>query len=154
VAEATNAKPATPKRSALAFITWWKPDPYEVRKQLAQYDTLRLWQSARGISMLLCAFSVLVTVLLGGVLHLSSATIAIEVVLWSTLGWFMYRGHQWAFIAGMVLWTLEKAALVVQQTSTGRAPITQVIFWLVYMAAFYLALTVERSRAHSSVAVQ
>jgi hypothetical protein len=148
---ASSPKPAAPKRSALAFITWWNPDPAEVEKQLAGYDTLRVWQSARGMSMLLCAFSVTVTVLLGRFLHLSSGTIATEVILWSTLGLFMYRGHRWAFIAGMVMWTIEKIALVIEQAGSGRAPITQIIFWFVYMAAFYLAFTVERTRAGASV---
>jgi len=134
------------KRSALSFLLWWKTDPVEVQKQVAQYMTLKPWQSARGISMLLCLFSVVVTALLGSRMELSQETIIAESIIWSTLGLFMYRGHRWAFLVGMVLWTLAKGTLLLGGVAIGAAPIVQIIWWAIYLSAFYLGFTVENAR--------
>jgi hypothetical protein len=136
-----------PKKSFLSMFTWWKTDPAEVRKQLTQYETLKVWQSARGISALLCLFTVAVTVLFGNFMHLSGEAIAIDAILWSGLGLFMYRGTRWAFIVGMVLWTLEKVIALYGGLSAGATPIMQVIWWAIYMSAFFLAFKVESERA-------
>ncbi len=136
------------KRSALSFILWWRPDPEEIRRQVEQYKTLRLWHSARGISALLCGFAVAVTILFGTLLmNLPTGTVIGEAVIWGSLGLFMLRGHRWAFLTGMVLWTIEKGFMLVQGAAVGRAPIVQVIWWAVYMGAFYQGLVVERRRA-------
>lgn len=150
--EAPSASPPKRKPSGLSFLAWWRPNPDEVQKQVAQYDTLKLWQSARGISLLLCLFTVTVTVLLGSFLHLSSATVIAEGLIWSVMGLLMFRGHRWAFIVGMVLWTVEKGSLVIQPASAGQMPIVQVIWWFIYMGAFYLGFTVEQRRRAPSLA--
>jgi hypothetical protein len=132
------------KKSAFSFLLWWRTDPAEVEKQVAGYSTLKIWQSARGISALLCAFSAVVTMLLGNLIHLSTGEVYFEVAIWSTVGILMYFGLRWAFILGMVLWTLEKATMLF---SGGAAPIVQIIWWAIYLNAFFLAFKVESQRA-------
>jgi hypothetical protein len=132
------------KKSAFSFLLWWRTDPAEVEKQVAGYNTLKVWQSARGISALLCAFSAVVTMLLGNLIHLSTGEVYFEVAIWSTVGILMYFGLRWAFILGMVLWTLEKATMLF---SGGAAPIVQIIWWAIYLNAFFLAFRVESQRA-------
>ena len=134
------------KRSLTSHLMWWQTDEHELEKQVAQYDTLTITQSARGTSMLCCVFSVAVTTLFGSYLGLTSGTIIGEAAMWSTVAFFMWRGHQWAFIAGMVLWTLEKG-LSLTSTTTGGAPIVQFFWWAAYMSAFMLAFRVERRKA-------
>jgi 4-hydroxybenzoate polyprenyltransferase len=146
MADPASVPPKKPSKSALSFFIWWKPDPQEVQKQVDQYHTLKVWQSARGMSMLCCAFSVAATVLLGRLIQVSSTTTVIEAAIWSGLGFSMYRGQRWAFLVGMVLWTFEKFALLFQTAAAGRAPITQVIWWLIYMSVFNLGFVVERRR--------
>jgi hypothetical protein len=151
----SNSNSADPKvkRSALSFLLWWNTDPAEVVKQVAQYDTLRAWQSARGTSMLLCFFSAVVTMLLGNFMHLSEGTIETEVAIWTIIGIFMYRGHRWAFILGMVLWTFEKGTLLFSGMSSGAGPIMQIFWWCIYMNAFLLGLRVENRRRVPSIAI-
>lgn len=139
--------------SFLSFLAWWKTDPAEVEKQVANYHTMKVWQSARGISMLLCAFSITMTVLIGGYIGLSGSTIVIEAVIWSVLGFAMFRGQKWAFVAGMVFWTFEKATLVFSGATAGRAPIMQIIWWLVYMSAFMLGFRVEQARKRKATVI-
>ena len=145
------AKPA--KKSALSYLTWWRTDPAEISKQVAEYSTLKVWQSARGISMLFCALSVAATVLLGRFMSVSGSTIIIEAVIWGILGALMFRGTRWAFIVGMVLWTFEKGFLLFGGVSSGGAPVLQVIWWAIYMNAFMLGFRVEKARRLATSAV-
>jgi hypothetical protein len=149
MSEATSppAKPA--KKSFLSFLTWWRTDSAEIDKQVAQYTTLKVWQSARGISLLLCGLSIAITVLLGGFLKLSAGTIVLEAIMWGVLGLLMFRGMRWAFVAAMLLWTLEKARLLFGNAG-GSSPIVQVIWWVIYMNAFMLGFRVERARRAQS----
>jgi hypothetical protein len=142
----SNVDTPKTKKSSFSFLAWWITDPAEVEKQVAGYNTLRVWQSARGTASLLCLLSVVVTGLLGSYLHLSNEEIVAEMILWSTVAIFMYRGHRWAFILGMALWTLEKAASVFGGVSSGRTPIVQIIWWAIYMNAFFMGFKVESRR--------
>jgi hypothetical protein len=145
------AEGAKRAKSFLSFLAWWKTDPQEIEKQVAQYHTLRVWQSARGISLLLCMFTVAATALLRGPMNLSGEAIIVEAVIWTVVGFLMYRGQKWAFVAGMVLWTISKATLVFNGAAPGT-PFVQVIWWAIYMNAFMLGFRVEKSRATRRVA--
>jgi hypothetical protein len=60
----------------------------------------------------------------------------------------MYRGQRWAFVAAMMLWTLEKGMLLFGGLASS-APIVQVIWWAIYMNAFVLGFRVERARRNA-----
>jgi len=140
-------------KSVLSFFAWWKTDPDELAKQVDQYSTLKVWQSARGVSALLCVFSFVVTVLLGRwVLNLSNGTLAAEVIIWGLVAVFMYRGHRWAFVLGMILWTLEKGSILLGNPRSAT-PVVQVIWWLIYMKWFTLGYRVEKLRQSKPSAV-
>ena len=132
--------------SFLNTLMWWKVEAAEVEKEVAQYGTRKPWNSSRGVSAGFCALSVVLTVALSGYLKLSTTSVVVEVGIWTTLGYFMYRGHRWAFIAAMALWTFEKAVFVANGGG-GAAPIVHVIWWAIYMNAFFMGFTVERRRA-------
>ena len=136
------------KRSASSFFLWWRVDPMEVEKQVIDYRTLRPWQSARGISLLLCLFTVAVTLLFGRLFGVSFGSAVIESAIWIVLGLLIYRGHGWACVVAMILWTLDKGTVMIAQGSAGRTanPVIQIIWWLIYMNAFFLAFKVERAR--------
>jgi hypothetical protein len=73
---------------------------------------------------------------------------AVDVIIMAVLAVFIYWGHRWAMFVAMVLWTLEKAlsAWVVIETGRGGNVLLQVLWWCVYMHAFYLAVRVEQQR--------
>ena len=54
--------PASKKTKGNHWLLWWKIEPEELQKQIAEYDTLKFYQSARGISLLCLLFSVAITV--------------------------------------------------------------------------------------------
>ena len=152
---ASGPETKKPKKSALSYLAWWKIDPAEMEKQITQYNTLKIWQSARGISSLFCLLTIAVTVLLGGFAHLSTAAIIGDVIIWAPLAIFMYRGHRWAFVVGMALWTIEKAFAIFgsfDSPGAGGAPIVQILWWAAFMNAFFLGFKVESQRRLGSVA--
>jgi hypothetical protein len=140
------AVPARKATSPANFFLWWRVDPAEVERQVAGYDILGVTHSARKGSAALCVLSVVITAALGGYLKMPIGTVAIEAVVWGGLALAMVRGNRWAFAAGMVLWTLEKAFAIVSGTA-GRVPVVHIIWWAIYMHSFLLAYRVETARS-------
>jgi hypothetical protein len=130
-----------------SWILWWQVDAAELEKQVREHDTLKLWQSARGISVCCILLSIALTALFVA-LGVFDAYAAVDVVIMAVLAVFIYRGHRWAMFVAMVLWTLEKAlsAWVVIESGRGGNVLLQVLWWCIYMHAFYLALRVEQQR--------
>lgn len=137
---------AQKEKGAFSAVLWWKTDPEEIERQVLQYDELKVWQSTRGISLLLCLFSVLITVAIGGFIGLSGGVIASEAVMWTVIGLLMFRGHKSAFVVAMVLWTLEKGVLVFDTAAVGGMPFLQILWWALYMQVFMQGYRVEKAR--------
>jgi hypothetical protein len=133
------------RKSRGNFFLWWRIDPAEVERQVDGYDILGVAHSARKGSAALCALSVVITAAFGSYMKMPTGTIAIEVLVWGGLALAMARGTRWAFAAGLVLWTLEKAFGIVNGPSSA-APVVQIIWWAIYMHSFLLAYKVESAR--------
>lgn len=132
--------------SFLSSFAWWRVNSAELEKQVAQYASLRFWQSARGLSACLCAFSVLITLLISSSIGMSSDDVALECIIWAVLGAFMYWGQRWAFIVALILWTFEKATSAIGGIGQGATPFVQFIWWTIYMNVFYLGFAVAQRR--------
>ena len=66
---------------------------------------------------------------------------------------FVYLGHRWAILVAMAWWTLEKTlSLVDLEHLNAGAAISQLVWWCVYMHAFWLAFRVERERRKPRIA--
>ena len=130
-------------------MLWWMIGADELDKQVKGYNRLRIWQSARGISLLLFIFSAALTgVFVELIAH--NRFMYADSVLFLFLGIFIYRGHRWAMIAGMAFWTLEKVVQVVQTIQGGRTfNFSILFFWVIYMHAMFLAYRVEQERRRS-----
>lgn len=113
----------------------------ELQQQVDNYDSLKITESYRGISLLAIAFSMAVTLALVAV-HWIAFDSIYSLVIYLPLAAFIYKGHRWAIIAMMLLWTYEKGYSVVN----GSAFIVALIWWAFYMGFFYKALRVENAR--------
>jgi hypothetical protein len=127
------------KNAALSWLLWWQLDNDEINKQLLDYQTLKIYQSARGISFLLLLLSAVITALFIVFFH-AEVLVLIDSVLMIIIGLFVLRGHKWAMIAAMILWTFEK--LVSLPTNA----FVSLLWWALYMHSFYLAYRVEKLR--------
>jgi hypothetical protein len=131
----------------LSTFMWWKINKEELQTQVDNYNALGITQSVRGISLLLLIFSAIVST--GSIFFLNtSSTAFVDVILFLILGYLIYKGHRWAIIVAMILWTCEKLYLVATQysSSSGGSAIIQIFWWGLYMHVFYSAYRVEKLR--------
>ncbi len=140
----------TKPKTKWQWVLWWRVDEDDLDDQVIRYDTLGWFEAARKLSVVCLLFSIAVTIvfaLFGAITADSYVDIALMVVLAA----FIYRGHRWAMIAAMVLWTVEKILIGTTGIGTlkppnGGALVVSLFWWAAYMHAFYLAFRVEQER--------
>jgi len=106
------------------WLVWWKINTSALEWQVENYTTLKITQSARGLSFLFCIVSAVVTVAFMMWLFIVTwhsglfpeHSIAVNAILLiyilgtilvSVLGFFIYKGQRWAMIAMMTLSTIK-----------------------------------------------
>jgi hypothetical protein len=150
--EINTASPEAPKKKAgNHWLLWWKIEPEELQKNIVEYDTLKIYQSARGISFLLLLLSGTANIIFVCVGYEDAWALGDAVVFFG-LAAFIYRGHRWAMLLAMLFWTLEKAFQIYRVVdmpagSGGGYLIVTLSWWAVYMHAFYFAFVVEKRRS-------
>jgi hypothetical protein len=80
----------------------------ELEEQVCGYNTLKIYQTHRGISAIMLITSAALTLLMiviEMVDYLSVVDIAISLILAGLL----FKKYRWAIICAMLFWTLEKA---------------------------------------------
>ncbi len=134
------------------WLLWWQIGKDELQNQVQNYNTLKYWQSARGLSALFLTFSAVINILFmfSGMM---ASLVLIDTVLFLVLAYFIYyKSAKWAMITAMILWTFEKFYPLVYGINPTIVKVSQsslivgILFWLVYMHAFYLAYKVEVAR--------
>ena len=135
------------------WLLWWIVDKAELASQVAGYRSRGLFKTARGVACFCLLLSVAITV--GFVaLKITPVSSALDAGVSLVLAAFIYFGHRWAMLAAMAWWTLEKVVGIVgvfQGPALGGVQaFTQVIWWCIYMHAFWLAFRVEQARRRPS----
>ena len=146
-------KPA--RGSRLNWLLWWQVNQDELEQQVAGYGTIPVWRSARTQAVYCLAFSAVVTSLFI-VFKIMDAYSAIDVTIFVVLGVFTFFAHRWAMVLAMIFWTFEKAFTIygmIAIGNSGTGPATQLIWWAIYMHAFYVAFRVEQARRQVNGAV-
>jgi hypothetical protein len=142
-------------RRELGWLVWWYIDPVELYKQASQYDTIPFMRSARGMAVLCLLFSCVVGLILAYLKLIALDELAFDCAVFVVLAIFIYRGHRWAILAAMGLWTYEQGLAVYNAVVGGVVvggvrvhlnPVMQIIWWCIYMHCFYLAFRVEQQR--------
>lgn len=132
------------KRSLWRWVLWWEVDSGELRRQVENYDSLKLTSSYRGIAALWLVFSMVVTLVLG--LGVYDYDIFFDVVMLAVLASFVYFGHRWAMVCAMIYWTFSKVVGIIEDPST---LVMQALWWTAYMNALFKAYKVEQERQRS-----
>jgi hypothetical protein len=138
------------------WLLWWKTDPEVLSRQVDKYDTLKITQSARGLSFLLCILTFILGIAVY-IKHPSLWLLIISTIPIPALGFLVFRGQQWASIILMIWWTIEKFLAAYNQilitnhafnivTTILFVGIPAYLFWSLYMHAFYVALKVANLR--------
>ncbi|MEX2054018.1 MAG: hypothetical protein WD883_00520 [Candidatus Colwellbacteria bacterium] len=120
----------------------WRISDEDLKNQVDNYSSLKITESYRGVLVLVFSAIVVLSTLLGVFTdYVSLGAAVLGTVIYVFLLAFVYKGHRWAIIALMVLWTLDKAASVIE---FGR--ITPLFWWFLLMPILYRALRVENER--------
>jgi len=126
----------------------WKIEEADLKNQVENYNTLKISESYRGISVLiisaLLGFS-LVLAFFG--VYADISTMICGIVLYLPIIFFVYKGHRWAIVLLMAMWTLEKGYQLYEiGQGGGGSGIMPIIWWLIIMPYFWKALKVENEK--------
>ena len=120
----------------------WKINPNDLKNQVDNYNNLKITESYRGISFLIIVGILALSLLIAfwGVYE-DTTSILYSLIIYVPILIFLYRGHRWAIISMMILWTLEKGIMLYD-----GGGIMQIIWWLIVMPYFWKALMVENEK--------
>ncbi len=146
----------TKPKAKWQWVLWWRIDEDDLHDQVTKYDTLGWFEAARKLSVLCLLLSIVITAIttfFGAI----TADSYFDSALMAVLAAFIYRGHRWAMIAAMVLWTAEKiltgfTGIGTFKPPNGGALVVSLLWWAAYMHAFYLAFRVEQERRKQAAA--
>ena|GEM_PF-1242689 len=130
-------------------VWWsWKMDEADLQNQVGNYNKLKITESYRGISVLiisaLLGFSFLISAF---GLYSDLGSMLWSLVIYAPVLFFVFKGHRWAIVALMVLWTFEKFFQIYQIGESGNGSvITPLFWWLIIMPYFWKALRVENAK--------
>lgn len=141
----------TAKGTKKSIFSWSSSDD-ELRFQVEKYNSLPWTETFRGGAVIFLGALLCLTIVLGlfGVISLDSGTL-VEAVIYAVCFYFILRGHRWAIILAMVLWTGDKAYQLYLSASSGQSNVGIIIvWWLIVMPYLYKALKVENLRRNSA----
>jgi hypothetical protein len=132
----------------------WKIDEADLQNQVENYDTLKITESYRGISVLIVIAGLALTLVLSlsGIYGDPAATLSgiiVMIVVYLPVLFFTYKGHRWAIVLLMALWTFGKGyeLYVIGQSGSHSHSSGMVFFWwLLITPYFWKALKVENER--------
>ena len=137
-------KEETKKKQPFLFsIFQWKLSPEDLKIQIDNYNTLKIYNSSRGIATLILIFIMTLSLVMGMLSLIPIGDVVLSLLVYIPITIFIYLGHRWAIICGMILWTLEK----IFQISNGSGYfISTLIWWVVLMGPLWGAYQVEQTR--------
>jgi hypothetical protein len=126
----------------------WRIDETELKNQVENYNTLKITESYRGISVLIISACLGLSFLLS-VFRVYSDPIGMiwVIVIYLPILFFIYKGHRWAIVLSMAMWTFDKVYQFYEigQSGSGNV-IMPILWWLFIMPYFWKALRVENER--------
>lgn len=141
--------------SVFDWLLWWRVHPSVLSYQTLNYGSLSWYKSYRGISAILLLASAALTIILALFRDLWSL---VDVAIFVFLAVQILRGRRWAMIVAMVVWTLEKLGLGAEgllgadPARAAGSVISNLLFWVTYMHAFFVAYRVEKERRSPTTA--
>lgn len=123
----------------------WKMDSKELKNQVKNYYTLSFLRSSRKVASLLIIFGVTITIIakLANWLPVSWIDIIISLII----AFFVYYGKKWAIIIAMIHLTFSKIIQIIWMFNGGDLDIIMpIIWWAIFMGAFWQAYQVEKER--------
>lgn len=125
---------------------WTKIEGDVLKNQLENYHTLGITKSSRGQVVLVFGALLLLSLILSQFGFISISDWLISLILYIPLLIFVYKGHRWAMIGLMILWTIEKLYSAYLSIEMGGSLIGSVIWLVIGLSIINKALNVEDAR--------
>jgi len=119
----------------------WRIDKEDLDYQIKNYDTLKIYQSYRGIAVLLYVLFLVVSLFLVFFDIFVLEDILYSLVIYVPILFFVYKGHRWAIITLMILFTIERAYFLIS-----GGGIMSIVWWILIIPYFYRVLVLENRR--------
>ncbi len=134
------------KKRQIRFWSWKVPEE-ELKAQVENYNTLKVTQSYRGVVVISISALLLLTLIISlfGIIF-DPGTVLFSLIIYVPILIFTYRGHRWAIITLLILWTIEKVSTAMMSIEMDSSPLSSIIFWLAIAPSIYNALRVENLR--------
>jgi hypothetical protein len=124
----------------------WNIEPDELKNQIDNYDKLKISESYKGISVLLVGGLLILSLILGYFEIVSISDVVYSLFIYIPVLFFVYKGHRWAIISLLVLWTIEKVFTLYMSVENGGGVWGSIIWWLIVTPYIYRALLVENEK--------
>lgn len=130
-----------------AFL--WKIDPDELKNQVDNYNTLPVWRSYRKQIVLVMLFLLGISFL---VIHyagdqvggLTISDFIYGLIIYLPVLFFVYRGHRWAMVTLIIIWTIEKVFTIV--LSGGSGVVGSLFYWYIVVGFLLKAIQIENAK--------
>lgn len=111
----------------------WEFSEDDLKNQVENYHQLKITQSYRGISVVIMAGLLSLTFLLTffDIFNISMEDFLYTLFIYVPILVFVYRGHRWAIITLMIIWTIEKGYSLIVLKSISAIP------WWVFVMSFF-----------------
>jgi len=127
----------------------WNMDEAALKNQIEHYNSLGFFSSARKVATFFLILSAIINSIFIIIKEIPGEA-WLGFLLLLVLALFIYKGHRWAMIGAMIYWTYSKVIQVANSFS-GENPggdlFMAIIWWAIYMGAFWQAYQVERARS-------
>lgn len=138
------------KKKSQSFYSW-KIDDADLKNQVDNYNSLKIAESYRGIAVLIYSVLLVFSLLLSFFgLFSDTTSIIFAIIFYIPILFFVYKGHRWAIVILIVMWTYEKGYQLYEIGKSGKGGgIILIFWWLFFMPYFWRALKVENERRKS-----
>jgi uncharacterized membrane protein len=127
-----------------------------LNEQVRNYSSLEITKSARGQCVLFFATLNIFTLLLTYFIDISGITfrdVILEIlIIFVPLLIFVYKGHRWAIIGIMAVWTIEKIYTFYLLATNGGSPLMSIFYLILGLGVCARALQVENAHRKTLIA--
>jgi hypothetical protein len=118
----------------------------ELERQVSGYNNFKITQSYRGILVITFVGLIILSLTIAYFNNTFVTAIFVSIV-YLILLFFIYKGHRWAIISLIILWTADKFIQIYNQVITEGGFIFPILFWWLAVAILLSkALSVENEK--------
>ncbi len=147
--EQEEEKNTAPKKAKIHPFWDFRISKSDLKYQIENYSTLTMTQSYKGITVLIFLFFLILSLILSFFSVVNDLiTMLIGIIIYLPILFFVYKGHRWAIILLMILYTIDNLFLIYDLKGPSCMAF---VWWIIITVYLWKALRVENARRKSSI---